>query len=160
MRKVADDVHDQDAGMRVVHLLRAITVELDQLGARFAARHALHPTDVRALICLLDAARTGEPATPGTLGARLGLNSAGTTALVDRLEKLGHVRRERDSRDRRRVLLNVDESAVTLGWSFFGPLIHEVVAVMGRFDAADQATIERFLTDVHETVTQQRTCQE
>ncbi|WP_433419054.1 MarR family winged helix-turn-helix transcriptional regulator [Microtetraspora malaysiensis] len=154
---MANDVHEQDAGMRVVHLLRAITVELDRIGEGFAARHALHPTDVRALICLLDAARTGPPATPGILGAHLGLNSAGTTAVIDRLERLGHVRRERDTQDRRRVLLKVDESAVALGWSFFGPLIHEIVAVMGRFDAADQATIERFLGDVNEAVARQRT---
>ncbi|MEV0420077.1 MarR family transcriptional regulator [Streptosporangium canum] len=153
-------VQEQDAGMRVVHLLRAVTVELDRIGERFAARHALHPTDVRALICLLDAARTGTSATPGTLGAHLGLNSAGTTAVIDRLERLGHVRRERDTRDRRRVLLRVDEGAVALGWSFFGPLIHEVVAVMGRFDAADQATIECFLAGVHEAVTRERAGQE
>ncbi|MFF3667308.1 MarR family winged helix-turn-helix transcriptional regulator [Microtetraspora malaysiensis] len=154
---MANDVHEQDAGMRVVHLLRAITVELDRIGEGFAARHALHPTDVRALICLLDAARTGAPATPGILGAHLGLNSAGTTAVIDRLERLGHVRRERDTQDRRRVLLKVEESAVALGWSFFGPLIHEIVAVMGRFDAAGQATIERFLGDVNEAVARQRT---
>ncbi|MFI7692334.1 MarR family winged helix-turn-helix transcriptional regulator [Nonomuraea sp. NPDC049655] len=150
----AATVHDQDAGMRLVHLLRAVTVELDRMGERFAAAHALHPTDVRALICLLDAARTGTPATPGTLGTHLGLNSAGTTAVVDRLERLGHVRRERDTRDRRRVLLKVDESAVTLGWSFFGPLIQEIVALMGRYDTTEQATIERFLSDVHKAVTQ------
>ncbi|MEU1727607.1 MarR family transcriptional regulator [Nonomuraea sp. NPDC005692] len=145
---------DQDAGMRLVHLLRAVTVELDRMGERFAAAHALHPTDVRALICLLDAARTGTPATPGTLGTHLGLNSAGTTAVIDRLERLGHVRRERDTRDRRRVLLKVDDSAVTLGWSFFGPLIQEIVTLMDRYDTTEQATIERFLGDVHQAVTQ------
>ncbi|MEU5860727.1 MULTISPECIES: MarR family transcriptional regulator [unclassified Nonomuraea] len=150
----AGNVDDQDAGMRLVHLLRAVTVELDRMGERFAADNALHPTDVRALICLLDAARTGTPATPGTLGAHLGLNSAGTTAVVDRLERLGHVRRERDTQDRRRVLLKVDESAVTLGWTFFGPLIHEIVTLMGRYDTTEQATIERFLSDVHKAVTQ------
>ncbi|MFC6410632.1 hypothetical protein [Planobispora longispora] len=126
--------------MRVVHLLRAITVELDRIGERFAARHALHPTDVRALICLLDAARAGTPATPGMLGAQLGLDQ----------------RDVRDTRDRRRVLLTVDESAVELGWDFFGPLIQEIVAVMGRFDAAGQATVERFLGEVHEAVTRRR----
>ncbi|MFI7424596.1 MarR family transcriptional regulator [Nonomuraea sp. NPDC049684] len=87
----------------------------------------------------------------------LGLNSAGTTAVVDRLERLGHVRRERDTRDRRRVLLKVDESAVTLGWSFFGPLIQEIVQLMEGYDTTEQATIERFLNDVHQAVTQSST---
>ncbi|MFC8201636.1 MarR family transcriptional regulator [Streptomyces sp. NPDC057298] len=145
-----------EPGLRAVHQLRAITVELDLLGAEFAQRNSLHPTDLRALICLLDAARAHTPATPGWLGRQLGLNSAGTTALVDRLEGLGHVQRTRDSRDRRRVLLEVDERAVTLGQSFFGPLIAEVVTATRTFSDTELATIQRFLLNVHEAVAAQR----
>lgn len=145
-----------EPGLRVVHQLRTITIELDLLGAEFAHRNRLHPTDLRALICLLDAARAHTLATPGWLGRQLGLNSAGTTALVDRLERLGHVQRTRDSRDRRRVLLEVDERAVTLGQSFFGPLITEVVAATRTFSDTELATIQRFLLNVHEAVAAQR----
>lgn len=145
-------IEEQGPGMRAVHLLRAVTVELDRLGGRFAAENNLHPTDLRALIALLDAARAGTPATPGRLGAELGLNSAGTTALVDRLERAGHVRRVRDTADRRRVLLEVDEHAVALGWRFFGPLIHEVVAVVEQFDDDGREVVERFLAGVRDAV--------
>ena len=48
--------------MELVHLLRAVTVDLDLLGANFTSTHGLHPTDVRALIHLLDADRTGTTA--------------------------------------------------------------------------------------------------
>jgi DNA-binding MarR family transcriptional regulator len=132
--------------MRLVHRLRAVTVQLDQQAARFAARHGLHRTDVRALIALLDAARAGTPATPGRLAAELGLNSASVTALVDRLERLGHVRRERDPTDRRRVLLVVSESAVALGWEWFGPLIDAMLAALSPFTPAELDTVRRFLT--------------
>ncbi|WP_431681680.1 MarR family winged helix-turn-helix transcriptional regulator [Kitasatospora sp. KL5] len=132
--------------MELVHLLRAVTVEFDLLGADFAARHGLHPTDLRALIHLLDADRAGETVTPGRLGAALRLNSAGTTGLVDRLERLGLVRRSRDEQDRRRVLLTVDEKAVALGWSFFGPVIGGLVSAAGAFDEAELATVHRYLT--------------
>ncbi|WP_129842149.1 MarR family transcriptional regulator [Streptomyces sp. RFCAC02] len=142
---------DRSPVMGLVHLLRAVTVEFDQLGAEFAARNGLHPTDVRALIHLLDAARTGTRATPGWLGGQLRLNSAGTTALVDRLERLGLVRRSRDTADRRRVLLEVEEKATELGWSFFGPVIGEVVAAAEGFDAAELDTVRRFLTTVLES---------
>ncbi|MGW0658593.1 MarR family transcriptional regulator [Streptodolium elevatio] len=138
--------------MRAVHLLRGITVELDRLGGRFAVENGLHPTDLRALIALLDVARAGVPATPGRLGAELGLNSAGTTALVDRLERAGHVRRVRDAADRRRVLLEVDDRAVALGQGFFGPLIDEVVSVVDQFDDAGRDAVERFLTGVRDAV--------
>ncbi|MFK4111173.1 MarR family winged helix-turn-helix transcriptional regulator [Streptomyces sp. NPDC002176] len=143
---------DQSPAMGLVHLLRAVTVEFDLLGTEFAARHGLHPTDVRALIQLLDAARAGTPATPGWLGERLRLNSAGTTALVDRLERLGLVRRSRDTADRRRVLLEAEEKATELGWTFFGPVIGEVMAAAEGFEAAELETVRHFLASVLESV--------
>ncbi|MFG3547548.1 MarR family winged helix-turn-helix transcriptional regulator [Streptomyces sp. NPDC047725] len=142
--------------MGLVHLLRAVTVEFDLLGAEFAARHGLHPTDVRALIHLLDDERSGARTTPGRLGEQLRLNSAGTTALVDRLERLGLVRRSRDTADRRRVLLEVEEKAVELGWSFFGPVIGEVVGVAEGFNEGELETVRRFLTSVLEAVPRAR----
>ncbi|MQS36475.1 MarR family transcriptional regulator [Streptomyces katsurahamanus] len=155
-REAAERRDEEEPGLRTVHQLRAVTVELDLLGAEFAQRNGLHPTDLRALICLLDAARARTPATPGSLGRQLGLNSAGTTALVDRLERLGHVRRTRDGRDRRRVLLEVDEQAVSLGMSFFGPLITDVVAAARTFSDTELAAIQRFLLTVREAIAAQR----
>ncbi len=73
------DDNREPGNMELVHLLRAVTVEFGLRQAEFAARNGMHPTDVRALICLLDAARAAEPATAGLLGARLGLNSVSYT---------------------------------------------------------------------------------
>ncbi|MFI5565773.1 MarR family winged helix-turn-helix transcriptional regulator [Streptomyces sp. NPDC051740] len=137
--------------MGLVHSLRAVTVEFDLPGAEFAARHGLHPTDVRALIHLLDAARAGTRATPGRLGGQLRLNSSGTTALVDRLERLGWVRRSRDTADRRRVLLEVEEEAIQLGWTFFGPVIGEVVTAAEGFQEGELETVRRFPASVLES---------
>ncbi|OSZ59731.1 MarR family transcriptional regulator [Streptomyces pharetrae CZA14] len=149
-------MNDQSPVMELVHLLRAVTVEFDLLGAEFAARHGLHPTDVRALIHLLDAAREDTPATPGWLGRQMRLNSAGITALIDRLERLELVRRTKDTTDRRRVLLKVEEKATELGWSFFGPVIAEVVAVAEGFDTSELKTVRSFLTAVLRTTQQAR----
>ena len=140
----------QDPGMEVVHLLRAATVELTLHSARFASRNGMHPTDVRALIALMDASRAGEEMTAGRLGAALGLNSAGTTALVDRLERAGQVRRVRDPRDRRKVVIEVDERAVELGWSFFGPLIERTVELLQGYDERELAAIKGFLAGVRD----------
>lgn len=147
---------DQSPVMGLVHSLRAVTVEFDLLGAEFAARHGLHPTDVRALIHLLDAARAGTRATPGRLGEQLRLNSSGTTALVDRLERLGWVRRSRDTADRRRVLLEVEEKATQLGWAFFGPVIGEVVTAAEGFEEGELETVRRFLASVLESTRRAR----
>jgi DNA-binding MarR family transcriptional regulator len=145
-------VDDQEPGQQLIHLLRGLTVEFDLLAAEFANKHRLHPTDLRALIHLLDAARAGTVATPGRLGEQLRLNSASTTGLIDRLEKAGHVRRVRDTQDRRRVLLTVEEQAIALGWSFFGPLITELATAMRSFSDAELDTVRRFLLTTTEVV--------
>lgn len=144
---------EQSPEMEIVHLLRKVTVEFGLRQAEFAGRHGMHPTDVRALICLLDAERAGDDATAGWLGAQLGLNSAGTTAVIDRLERLGHLTRTRDPRDRRRVLMTVAPPAVELGRSFFGPLIDDTVAVLRDFDESETAAVRRFLSAAHRAVT-------
>ena len=134
--------------LEVVHLLRRTTVLLHQAGGEFASRNGLHPTDVRALIALLDAQRASVAATPGWLGSELGLNSASVTALVDRLERLDLVRRERDTQDRRRVLLMVSDRARDLGWGFFGGLIDDLLGVVDARNQRDRAAVRRFLDDV------------
>jgi len=148
-----------DAGRTMVHRLRALTVELDLLTAEFAQLHGFHATDLRALICLLDAERAGHVASPGWLGAQLGLNSASVTALIDRLERAGHVHRDRDASDRRRINLQVTEQAAELGWSFFGPLIAHTVAVTDRFSDTQTATIVRFINEVLGAVAETRNAQ-
>jgi DNA-binding MarR family transcriptional regulator len=140
----------QGPELEIVHLLRAVTVELGLHSARFANRNGMHPTDVRALIALMDASRAGEEMTAGRLGAALGLNSAGTTGLLDRLERLGHVRRVRGEKDRRKVVIEVDAAAVELGWAFFGPLIGRTVELLQGYDERERAAIRGFLEGVRE----------
>ena len=135
-----------------VHRLRALTVELDLMGSEFGRTNGLHPTDVRALICLLDARRGSIAATPGWLGQQLGLESASITALIDRMERAGHVSRERDAGDRRRVVLTVTPSAVALGQAFFGPLIERASAELAQFSDSERKLIDRFLARMQAAV--------
>ena len=53
------------------------------------------------------------PATPGELAERSGLTAGGAiTAVIDRLESVGCVRRDRDATDRRRVIVTAIPEAV------------------------------------------------
>lgn len=155
-KPTARPIPEDDPRLALVHLLRAVTVEFDLLGAEFAARGGLHPTDVRALIHLLDAGRAGIVATPGWLGTQLSMNSAAVTALVDRMQRLGLVDRARDTADRRRVLLTVTERAMDLGWGFFGPLIARIVGALDGYADTDLEVIRRFLTETGQAVAQMR----
>ncbi len=84
------------------------------------------------------------------------MNSAAVTALVDRLERLGLIGRERDIADRRRVLLAVTDQAVELGWSFFGPLIGRLVETVDAFEPHELDVVRRFLDATGEAVAQAR----
>lgn len=139
--------------LRLVHLLRGLTVELDLAAAAFAAEHGLHGTDLRALIALLDAERAGTTAHPGWLGAQLRLSTASTTALVDRLVVRALVARAPDPADRRRVRLTVTDAARELGWGFFGPLIGGIVTTLDdEFSPRDRTVLERVLVRLAEVV--------
>jgi DNA-binding MarR family transcriptional regulator len=138
----------------VALLLRRMSVELDAVGQRFATIHGLGRTDVRALVAIMDAARRGEALTAGTLGQAVELSSASVTALVDRLERSGHVRRVRDSADRRRVGLEMTESAMAAGGEFFGALNRDLLAAMADYSGDELAVVRRFLEQVTDVVVQ------
>ncbi|MFE5298315.1 MarR family winged helix-turn-helix transcriptional regulator [Streptomyces sp. NPDC056632] len=67
-----------------------------------ADRLGLHPTDVQCLNLL---SLEHEPVTIGRIAELTGLTTGSATRLVDRLERAGYVRRERDAEDRRRVMV-------------------------------------------------------
>ena len=143
---------DERERQEISLLLRRLTVELDAVGQRFARMHELNRTDVRALVAIMDAARRGEPMTPGRLGDAVELRSASVTALVDRLERAGHVRRVRDAADRRRVVLEMTESAMTAGGAFFGGLQRDLVAAMAHYSDEELAVVRRFLIEMTDVV--------
>ncbi|CAL9539333.1 hypothetical protein SUDANB176_04213 [Streptomyces sp. enrichment culture] len=90
-----------------------LTAELAVVSRRHMASYALfnqaladhlglHPTDLQCLNLLT---LEGGPVTTGRVAELTGLTTGSATRLVDRLERAGHVVRERDEGDRRRVLV-------------------------------------------------------
>lgn len=136
----------------LVALLQDYATEAELLGQAFAGRHRLHPTDLHALLAVMRADTVGEPLTSGVLGSRLGLSTGATTALVDRLERAGHVRRSRESADRRRVTLRHGETAAEVGAAFFGPLGVRVDELLADFDDAELDAAARFLAAMNALV--------
>ena len=138
----------------VALLLRRLSVGMDALGQRFADLHGLGRTDVRALVTIMDAARRGQALTAGSLGAAVELSSASVTALLDRLERVGHVRRVRDPADRRRVGLELSESALAAGSAFFGALQRDLVQAMAGYSDDELAVVRRFLEEMTTVIEQ------
>ncbi|MFD1881334.1 MarR family winged helix-turn-helix transcriptional regulator [Paracoccus pacificus] len=75
--------------------------------AAIADRLGLGPTDIKSL----DFIQRSGKLTAGELGKLTGLSSASVTALIDRLERKGFVKRSRDDSDRRKVILTPTATA-------------------------------------------------
>jgi DNA-binding MarR family transcriptional regulator len=127
--------------------------EINRLVQGFAGDHGLHPTDVQALAAILDA---DEPMTPGRLRERLGLTSGAVTACVDRLERAGHIRRVRESADRRVVHLHYAADARAAARTHFRPLAEATEAARSGFTQEELAVVLRFLAAVNEELAQRR----
>jgi DNA-binding MarR family transcriptional regulator len=142
---------DDQARLRwsIVDALRRYAPDANRIGHLFAAQNALRAVDLEALVAILGAEGAGEPLTPGRLRLHLGLSSAGTSYVIDRLVKSGHVRRSRDDpADNRVVHLRYTESGQATAIAFFGPLGQRADAVMDQFSLSELVVIERFMKRV------------
>jgi DNA-binding MarR family transcriptional regulator len=71
--------------------------------------------------------------TSGELSARTGLTTGATTRLIDRLERAGYVRRVADPTDRRKVLVEPVESALTRIDEIVGPARRRIAEVLRTY---------------------------
>jgi DNA-binding MarR family transcriptional regulator len=136
--------------------LRRYAADAQHVGHAFAGLHGLGPTDLHALIAVMDAELLGEPITPGRLGEQLNLSSGSVTALIDRLERAGHIRRDRDTADRRKVLLHYAEQGAAVAMEFFQPLGRRTDAVMADFTDDELEIVHRFMAAMGASVRQHR----
>ncbi len=105
--------HDENsrAAVRVLEALREYRAAETAMRRRTRTSMGMGETDLLAVRYLLEAARAGRTMGPRDLAARLGISSASTTTLLDRLTKSGHVRREPHPTDRRALIVTATESA-------------------------------------------------
>lgn len=129
----------------LVLLLRQLTVESDRFAEMFGEAHGLHRTDLNALAVIMDAAKMGAPMSPSRLADALHLSASATTSVLDRLERAGHLYRDRSATDRRKVELRMHDQARRIGAEFFLPLGESLSAAWGDLGDDERRTIVRFL---------------
>lgn len=100
----------------------------------------LHPTDYKALGILQ---RLG-PLSAGEMARATGLATSSVTDLIDRLEERGFVRRVRDPKDRRRILLEQIPERITAG-DRFKSARQALARIVERYSNRDLAVINDFL---------------
>jgi len=149
---------DEDAGGRaalesqISADLRVLTAESEQIGRVFAAAHDVRPTDFRALLYVMVAETAGTPITSGELRQRMGLSGAAITYLVDRMMASGHIIRQSDPTDRRKVILRYSDSGSATARAFFAPLGAHTHAAMTDLPDADLAAASRVFSALIEAM--------
>jgi DNA-binding MarR family transcriptional regulator len=104
----------------------------------------VNPTDLAAMEHLIQEG----PLTPSDLAARLGVTTAASTLVVDRLVALGHVERHRHASDRRKIVVVPSRSSVERAIDELMPVIAGVAGLVDDLAPAERELVAGFLERV------------
>ncbi|MBP2472271.1 DNA-binding MarR family transcriptional regulator [Crossiella equi] len=140
---------------QIGELLRRYGVLGLRVGETFAQAQRMEHVDLRALTLISQAEHGGTPGTTRSLRDQLGLSAGGTTLVLDRLERGGHIRRVKDPQDRRVVRLLMTEEGRRTGSRYFGGLAARLAGLADGFSEQELEIVHRFvqglveLTEAH-----------
>lgn len=149
------DAQDGTDRATLVRLVQELTASSLRFSDRAGAARGMNRTDLHALQELARARWAGRVLSPSALAEALSMSPSATTSLVDRLERVGHVRRVHDAVDRRRIALEMTSSAGAEARAMFGPLAAALQDAMDEFDDDELAVVARFLRTAVATVEEQ-----
>lgn len=138
---------DDDVG-QVVRLMESLrgwhdaAARMSEASERYMK---LNHTDMRAIRFLIAAHNQGAVATAGALAAYLGISSAATTKLLDRLERAGHIARAPHPTDRRALALTVTDHTRRDARETVGRQHARRFAVAAALDSDEREVVIRFL---------------
>jgi DNA-binding MarR family transcriptional regulator len=107
-----------------------------------AERLGLNVTDYKCIDIIIQRGSV----TAGQLAEVTGLTTGSITAVLDRLEKAGFIRRVSDPRDRRKVLLEPIPERFAGGEVVFADFIEALDQLLSRYNDDELATILDFMT--------------
>ena len=90
--------------------------------------------------------------TAGRLAELTGLTTGAITGLVDRMEKAGLVRRERDEEDRRKVYIAIVPDALGKIAGYYEPLQKAVTKNWEGYSDGELKLLLRFMTEGYDTM--------
>lgn len=95
----------------ILHALRRFRRSDQEMRRRMSADMDMNVSDMQALQFVIAAEAQNELATPRALSHYLGISSASTTKLLDRLTASGHIERHPHPTDRRALVLTCTDHA-------------------------------------------------
>jgi DNA-binding MarR family transcriptional regulator len=136
-----------------IDAIRGWQTDQDMFDEAAGAYARINRTDGRC-VDILD--RDGRM-TAGQLAAAARLTSGAITAVLDRLEQAGLVRRVRDAADRRRVLVEVTPRLAEISAPVFGPMVEEGAGWIAKYTDEQLETIVDFLERYREIIARHTT---
>lgn len=137
-----DEQRRLELELRLAEQFAALSTASRHIEHRFSARERLHQTDFRALGAIYVAENEGRPLTASALAAEIDLSSGAATHVVERLVASGHVLRDTDPADRRKVILRYADHGRAVALGFFLPLArHTHTSMAGHSDDDIRAAI-------------------
>lgn len=133
--------HTTDQQEQFVSLMRGLGTRIILHQQNVAASLGLYNNDLISV----DILRETGPITAGELSKHTGLATGSVTALVDRLEKSGYVRRENDPSDRRRVIIVPQYEDKEEIMNTYVPLHNAMVNMISSYSPEELELITQFL---------------
>lgn len=119
----------------------------DRLNEASTRYMKLNRTDMRALHFLIVSENRGVLPTPGEIARHLGISTASTTKLLDRLERGGHITRETHPSDRRALLVRITRETHDAAVDTVGRHHARRFAPAARLTPAEREVVIRFLEE-------------
>lgn len=113
----------------------------------------LNRTDMRALHYLIAMKNRKEIATPGLMAVHLGISSASTTKLLDRLEHGNHISREPHPTDRRALAITITDETHEAALNTVGRQQAKRFHAAARLTSDERESVIRFLDDMAAEIT-------
>lgn len=148
------DATELKTGVDALNALRRYRVAEMAMRRRTRAALRLNETDITALRFVVNAERDSRAVSPKDLAGHLGISSASTTVLVDRLVASGHLSRTKHPSDGRAVVLVATPMTHSDMGEVFGDMHHRMMAVARSLDPAEATVITAFLERMSDAVSQ------
>ncbi|TQJ30106.1 MarR family winged helix-turn-helix transcriptional regulator [Microbacterium sp. SLBN-146] len=147
--------YDDPEDVRATSLMEALrSYRAAEVAMRRRTRQSMDMGENELLVLryLTRARRRGEQVTPVVLAKYLGITSASMTAVLDRLEKSGHVSRIPNPTDRRSVLIEPSDKTDEEIRRTLTEMHGRMMDVVRPMTAADRRVVLDFLDSMREAV--------
>lgn len=138
----ASDIAQMGDVMNALGELRAAELRISEASRQYMK---LNETDMRALHYLIACQHTNTIATPGAIAAHLGISTASTTKLLDRLEEGGHVTRAAHPTDRRALAISITPETHEAAMQTVGKQHAKRIHSVARLTPDEREVVIRFL---------------